>query len=216
MLRQSLRHDICPGAARSTATRRSHHAAARRHTIACGSGHGAGFLFITRPHEQGHRRDADRADRPLRRHPARVEPDDVEPDDGQDQRQIMLVMPLFFVIFIISFPAGVIVYWITTNSGRSSSSTWSRRRIGPVTPSAATAGPRRGWRRTALEARAAGQRRDGVGVGRRRRRRCSGGRVRPPEAERARAGVGAGIERAAEPAAPPSPRKKKKRSGRRR
>jgi YidC/Oxa1 family membrane protein insertase len=31
------------------------------------------------------------------------------------QRQIMLVMPLFFVIFIINFPAGLILYWITTN-----------------------------------------------------------------------------------------------------
>ena len=32
------------------------------------------------------------------------------------QRKIMLVMPLFFVLFIIRFPAGVIVYWITTNT----------------------------------------------------------------------------------------------------
>ena len=38
------------------------------------------------------------------------------PTMDKTQRQIMLVMPLFFVIFIISFPSGVILYWITTNT----------------------------------------------------------------------------------------------------
>jgi YidC/Oxa1 family membrane protein insertase len=31
------------------------------------------------------------------------------------QRNIMLAMPLVFVFFILGFPAGLIVYWITTN-----------------------------------------------------------------------------------------------------
>src|SRR5215216_6569715 len=31
------------------------------------------------------------------------------------QRRIMLALPFVFVVFIISFPAGLIVYWITTN-----------------------------------------------------------------------------------------------------
>jgi YidC/Oxa1 family membrane protein insertase len=31
------------------------------------------------------------------------------------QRNIMLAMPLIFVVFILNFPAGLIVYWITTN-----------------------------------------------------------------------------------------------------
>jgi len=31
------------------------------------------------------------------------------------QRKIMMFMPLIFVFFFINFPAGVIVYWITTN-----------------------------------------------------------------------------------------------------
>ena len=38
------------------------------------------------------------------------------PTMDKTQRQIMLFLPLFFVVFIISFPAGVIVYWITTNT----------------------------------------------------------------------------------------------------
>lgn len=32
------------------------------------------------------------------------------------QRNIMLAMPLVFVFFIINFPAGLILYWITTNT----------------------------------------------------------------------------------------------------
>jgi YidC/Oxa1 family membrane protein insertase len=31
------------------------------------------------------------------------------------QRRIMLALPFVFVLFIINFPAGLIVYWITTN-----------------------------------------------------------------------------------------------------
>ena len=31
------------------------------------------------------------------------------------QRNIMLAMPFVFAIFIVNFPAGLIVYWITTN-----------------------------------------------------------------------------------------------------
>src|SRR4051795_3451793 len=32
------------------------------------------------------------------------------------QRRIMLAMPFVFAVFIINFPAGLIVYWITTNT----------------------------------------------------------------------------------------------------
>ena len=31
------------------------------------------------------------------------------------QRLIFMALPFFFVIFIINFPAGLLVYWITTN-----------------------------------------------------------------------------------------------------
>jgi YidC/Oxa1 family membrane protein insertase len=34
----------------------------------------------------------------------------------RNQRNMMLVLPLVFVLFIIRFPAGLIVYWITTNA----------------------------------------------------------------------------------------------------
>ena len=33
----------------------------------------------------------------------------------KSQRVLMFMLPLIFVPFIISFPAGLILYWITTN-----------------------------------------------------------------------------------------------------
>ena len=73
------------------------------------------------------------------------------PTMDQTQRQIMLFMPLFFVIFIISFPAGVLVYWITTNTWTIGQQYVVRRRLGPVGPPPAAAGgdggAARRWRR---------------------------------------------------------------------
>ncbi len=33
----------------------------------------------------------------------------------KSQRMMMMVLPFIFVPFVISFPAGLILYWITTN-----------------------------------------------------------------------------------------------------
>jgi YidC/Oxa1 family membrane protein insertase len=37
------------------------------------------------------------------------------PSMDQTQRRVLLLAPLVFVILIIHFPAGLILYWITTN-----------------------------------------------------------------------------------------------------
>src|ERR1700683_2132087 len=61
----------------------------------------------------------------------------------QTQRRLMMFMPLIFVLFIINFPAGVIVYWITTNSWTMAQQYIVKRRLGPQAPPApavATAG----------------------------------------------------------------------------
>jgi YidC/Oxa1 family membrane protein insertase len=130
------------------------------------------------------------------------------------QRMIMLGLPFVFVAFVINFPAGLLVYWITTNLWTIVQQTIVRRRLGPMRPVAegeeivkatGIAGflglPSReererqhAERQAMKEAKAAG-RSDGGG-----RAPASGGR----EPSR--------------PAAPPPapPRKKKKRSGRRR
>jgi YidC/Oxa1 family membrane protein insertase len=52
------------------------------------------------------------------------------------QRKLMMFMPLIFVLFIVNFPAGVIVYWVTTNSWTILQQFIVRRRLGPPAPPA--------------------------------------------------------------------------------
>ncbi len=134
------------------------------------------------------------------------------------QRKLMMALPLFFVLFIISFPAGVILYWITTNAWTIGQGYFIRRRIGPITPVTAAAG---GATATGPPVRAAddGKRAEtpapaptgnGSGGG------LAGllrGRTKTEE-EPAAVGSRSRERRGAPP--PPPPRKKKKRSGRRR
>jgi YidC/Oxa1 family membrane protein insertase len=69
------------------------------------------------------------------------------PTIDQTQRRMMLLLPLFFVIFIINFPAGLILYWITTNTWTMGQQWVIRRRIRPVAPVAPAApAPSRGGR----------------------------------------------------------------------
>ena len=68
-----------------------------------------------RPDREGDRRRTDRAARPLRRHPAGLRLLVMSVTADKSQRTMMFVLPLIFVPFIISFPAGLILYWITTN-----------------------------------------------------------------------------------------------------
>jgi YidC/Oxa1 family membrane protein insertase len=128
------------------------------------------------------------------------------------QRRIMLALPFVFVIFIINFQAGLIVYWITTN-------VWTIgqqllvRKLYPK-PAFATAGvaaatggdggtPARGKPPRAAPAR-------GTGNG-------SDDKPAKPEKEKEKAKAKAPTGNSGPAKAPPqSPRKKKKRSGRRR
>jgi YidC/Oxa1 family membrane protein insertase len=144
------------------------------------------------------------------------------------QRKIMVLMPLVFVFLFINFPAGVIVYWITTNLWTIVQQVIVRRIVGPPpTPVAAAAGgtgpppedggtpavkkpaprkPRPGS--DSAKAASATTPRSAVGGLLRR------GRLEPaPESSGATSG-GGGSSRSGPP--PRSPRKKKKRSGRRR
>jgi YidC/Oxa1 family membrane protein insertase len=115
------------------------------------------------------------------------------------QRRIMFALPFVFVIFIINFEAGLIVYWITTN-------VWTIgqqllvRKLYPKPPprdfeAEAKAEARKPARGKPVEEEAS----------------QDGAREKPKAAV---AGGGNGGPRKAPP--PPSPRKKKKRSGRRR
>jgi YidC/Oxa1 family membrane protein insertase len=115
------------------------------------------------------------------------------------QRRIMLALPFVFVVFIINFEAGLIVYWITTN-------VWTIgqqllvRKLYPKPPP----------RDFEAEARAE-ERKPARGKPVEQEASQDGAREKPKAAV---AGAAGGGPRKAPP--PRSPRKKKKRSGRRR
>jgi YidC/Oxa1 family membrane protein insertase len=102
------------------------------------------------------------------------------------QRWMMLGIPLIFVVILFRYPAGLLIYWITTNLWTIAQGYIVRRRIGPPPPppGKVVASPSGG---DSPNGKAGGSR-----------------------GEPALAGVGVGS------APPPPPRKKKKRSGRRR
>jgi|HubBroStandDraft_6_1064221.scaffolds.fasta_scaffold20245_6 YidC/Oxa1 family membrane protein insertase len=231
MLRQDLRKNICPQTQlhHQVQYAAAHHitvAQAAGQTVPCGPNNGAGFLFI---------------------------PDLTNKATGwvlivllllyvgtqlasslmmsspmmdKQQRNLMLLLPLVFVVIVINFPAGLIVYWITTNAWTMGQQYTVRKLIGTPTPPVATAGPGPPG---------------GGGGGRGGGRGDTGGGGPPPPDNGGPNGApdgggGGGLsglirgrpKREAEPVAtgggsrkpasapPPPPRKKKKRSGRRR
>ena len=138
------------------------------------------------------------------------------PTMDKTQRQVMLLMPLFFVIFIINFPAGLIVYWITTNTWTMAQQYVIRRRIGPITPVVADTGGGTGGAAAAGDGATNGASSGGLGG-------LVRGLMKPADEKQKEkvkepAGVGArsGSRARREAPPPPPPRKKKKRSGRRR
>ena len=62
----------------------------------------------------------------------------------QSQRVIMMVLPVAFIPFILNFPAGLVLYWMTTNLWTVGQGLITRRLI-PKTP-VATASPKRSSR----------------------------------------------------------------------
>jgi YidC/Oxa1 family membrane protein insertase len=119
----------------------------------------------------------------------------------KNQRMIMLALPFVFVPFIFSFPAGLLMYWITTNVWTIGQQQFLRRIIGKnETPAtlAAAAGGDGGATTTDVEAAPVKRRRGGASV--------NGGAAEQETVDAARGSK----------APPPPPRRKRKRSGRRR
>jgi len=52
----------------------------------------------------------------------------------KNQRMIMIALPFFFVFFIKGFPAGLILYWITTNFWTVGQQYFVRKTVGPIKP----------------------------------------------------------------------------------
>jgi YidC/Oxa1 family membrane protein insertase len=224
MLRSSLRADICP--AINTHMNAAGHLVHNATLKPCGSNGGASFLFI--PDLTNHATGAALIALIVLYVVTQLGSSLLmsSPTMDKRQRQMMLVLPLVFVFIIIGLPAGVIVYWITTNALLVVQQYGVKRLLGPVTPITPTGSDVAAGRDGEPQARgapkkAATQKREGTaapaaadGNG------AAGGlagllRGRP-KVEEKREAVGAGTR--SRPSGPPprSPRKKKKRSGRRR
>lgn len=108
------------------------------------------------------------------------------------QRYLMYALPFVFVVFVLNFPAGLLVYWITTNLWTIVQQAIVKKRLGPLRP---PPGPDDDGG-------------DSAGSG-------LSSRLRPATAPVAAAsGAPAPVRRSSSP--PPPPRRRKKRSGRRR
>jgi len=107
------------------------------------------------------------------------------------QRRLMLFLPVIFVVILYRYPAGLLVYWITTNVWTIGQQSVIRRRMPPPPkpPPGANGKPTKSLRESLSEAVAS-----------------AGSSAKSPPPAAAPAGG----------APPPPPRKKKKRSGRRR
>jgi YidC/Oxa1 family membrane protein insertase len=111
-----------------------------------------------------------------------------------NQRRLMLLLPLVFVVILYRYPAGLLVYWITTNLWTIGQQYLIRRHMGPpAAPADPEPSSANGKARGTLKPALAGAGLAGVGAG---------------------GGGGGGSGTSSSP--PPPPRKKKKRSGRRR
>jgi YidC/Oxa1 family membrane protein insertase len=129
-----------------------------------------------------------------------------------NQRRLMLLLPVVFVVILYRYPAGLLVYWITTNLWTIAQQYLIKRHMGPPPAPIGADGAANGKSTRTLKPALAGVGADGE-----------------PAASPAGSGLlgrlaGAGSPRPqpeskpAKPSGPPprSPRKKKKRSGRRR
>jgi YidC/Oxa1 family membrane protein insertase len=212
MLRESLRVDICPDWQKL----HNHGVLSTAHTVACGSHGQSSFLFIGDITDKA--RGATLVILILLYVGTQLGSSLMMSGAMTDrtQRQIMLFMPLLFVVFVIRFPAGVLVYWVTTNFWTIGQQYVVKRTIGPVRPATAggspPAGGDGGGPRGGGGPPKAGPNGSGGGGG------LAGlaGLIRKPkETEPEKQPVGSGARGGGGPP-PRPPRKKKKRSGRRR
>jgi YidC/Oxa1 family membrane protein insertase len=159
------------------------------------------------------------------------------------QRRLLFLFPLVFSVIIIQFPAGLIVYWITTNVWTVGQQLFIKRFLPPPEPAVAGAPsggggrasgrasdgkPARGRAAAAVSSGGGGSRSGGRGKERGGAKAEAGGGGSGTGRKRSRglrggsdgggsaSGDGDGGNGGPRKAPPPSPRKKKKRSGRRR
>ncbi len=137
----------------------------------------------------------------------------------KNQRMIFLALPFLFVAFIWQFPAGLLVYWITTNLWTILQQSIIKKRLGPMREEAMAAAKAAKEEQEAAKAKGGGKSKsDGKSDGKSKSEGKSGGRALgklSPTAATADSGGGKASSTTNGPP-PAPPRKKKKRSGRRR
>ncbi len=151
----------------------------------------------------------------------------------KNQRRLMAALPFVFTIFIINFPAGLLVYWITTNCWTIVQQYIVRKTIGPIKPVEVAEGavveagapPESGGlmdrlKRAATPGALAAGGASGAGKGGKEAQAGASGDVVSDKGSKSGSEKGEGATKAGDtPAAkspPPPSRKTKKRSGRRR
>jgi YidC/Oxa1 family membrane protein insertase len=141
----------------------------------------------------------------------------------KNQRRLILALPLIFVPFIIGFPAGLLVYWITTNVWTMGQQYTIRRIVGPIRPPGQESLTSGGGIAGLLGL--GGDKDEEADAGRAAGKTSGGGKGKAAtEAANGKAANGKAEVQKGQKAKPPprsgppprSPRKKKKRSGRRR
>jgi YidC/Oxa1 family membrane protein insertase len=116
------------------------------------------------------------------------------------QRMIFMALPFIFVIFVINFPAGLLVYWITTNCWTIVQQAIIKKRLGPLRPPPVP-----------------GEKQPGLFDSLRSAAGVDTDNDKAPAKSPAKAKVGGGEPKGRPSGPPPAPpRRKKKRSGRRR
>ncbi len=224
MLRQDLRKNICPQIQEAF---QQHYAtlhgvslkAAQAHTTPCGPHGGAGFLFI--PDLTTNATGVVLVVLLVLYVGSQLASSLMMSSPMMDptQRKMMLLLPLFFVVVVIRFPAGLLVYWITTNLWTMGQQYAVRRMIGPPTPPVAGPGDGDGGGGPGGGGGPSGPNGGGSSDSAPNGSGGIGGLLRgrlKPEPEPAAVGAGSGGSRRPGAKPPPPPRKKKKRSGRRR
>lgn len=128
----------------------------------------------------------------------------------KNQRRIFLALPFLFVAFIWQFPAGLLVYWITTNLWTILQQSIIKKRLGPLREEAMAAAK-------AAKEKAELEKDTGKGKGKGKSGGRALGKLSPTAAVASGEGGGGGSKSSSTNGPPPAPpRKKKKRSGRRR
>ena len=144
----------------------------------------------------------------------------------KNQKRLLFLFPFLFVPVVINFEAGLLVYWITTNTWTIGQQLFIRKFLPPPEPHVATSdgGGGKGSTGKVSGAKASGARAiagksgsDGGNGGKPTSKKggAAGGKAGNGGAK-ARGGGNGASDGAPQKAPPPSPRKKKKRSGRRR